>query len=254
MPDQTDSGVCSHGIVALASISNLADGQDSTDPGVCSHGIVALASISNLAYGQDSVYWPWCLFSQDGVVLGESSRWKFIDEEENHTLVIYEVQPEDAGQYACVAINSVGKSTCTARLDVESECLSLSAVSLGERICCCCCCFSFLMRELVFWKGLVLSEFFGGGSWAWNISIAIVWRRCPQNWRWDLKGPDHLWTPFFYSLDAHALLCSLTPCVPLEVVRLPSSRSWTPRSRMLVASVLTVHAQLSALSSGVTKT
>ena len=56
MPDQTDSGVCSHGIVALASISNLADGQDSTDPGVCSHGIVALASISNLADGQDSVY------------------------------------------------------------------------------------------------------------------------------------------------------------------------------------------------------
>ena len=103
------------------------------------------------------------MFSQDGVVLGESSRWKFIDEEENHTLVIYEVQPEDAGQYACVAINSVGKSTCTARLDVESECLSLSAVSLGERICCCCCCFSFLMRELVFWKGLVLSEFFLGG-------------------------------------------------------------------------------------------
>ena len=65
---------------------------------------------------------PSCLFSQDGVPLGESSRWKFIDEEENHTLVIYEVQPEDAGQYACVAINSVGKSTCTARLDVESEC------------------------------------------------------------------------------------------------------------------------------------
>ena len=54
MPDQTDPGVCSHRIVALASISNLADGQDSTDPGVCSHRIVALASISNLADGHVS--------------------------------------------------------------------------------------------------------------------------------------------------------------------------------------------------------
>ena len=38
----------------MASISNLADGQDSTDPGVCSHRMVTVASISNLADGQIS--------------------------------------------------------------------------------------------------------------------------------------------------------------------------------------------------------
>lgn len=45
---------------------------------------------------------------------------KFIHEEDNYTLLIYEVLPEDAGSYACVAINSVGKATCTATLNVES--------------------------------------------------------------------------------------------------------------------------------------
>ncbi|ESO99780.1 hypothetical protein LOTGIDRAFT_141499, partial [Lottia gigantea] len=51
----------------------------------------------------------------------ESPRWKFIEEGDNFTLLIFEVAPEDAGQYACVAINDVGKSTCTARLDIENE-------------------------------------------------------------------------------------------------------------------------------------
>lgn len=44
--------------------------------------------------------------------------------------MIYEVRPDDAGQYACVAINSVGKSTCTARLDVESECFCFGSFLL----------------------------------------------------------------------------------------------------------------------------
>jgi len=51
----------------------------------------------------------------------DSPRMKMIHEDENFTLLIYEVRPEDAGNYACVAINNVGKATCTARLNVESE-------------------------------------------------------------------------------------------------------------------------------------
>lgn len=65
-------------------------------------------------------------FIQEGHPLPESPRWKFIKEDNNYTLVIYEVQPLDAGVYACVAINTVGKATCTARLTVESEFLELS--------------------------------------------------------------------------------------------------------------------------------
>ena len=49
----------------------------------------------------------------------ESPRMKFISEEDNYTLLVYEVKPDDAGKYACVAINTIGKATCTAKLDVE---------------------------------------------------------------------------------------------------------------------------------------
>ncbi|XP_060064415.1 titin-like, partial [Ylistrum balloti] len=58
-------------------------------------------------------------WQKDGKTLSESPRWKFIEEDNNFTMVIYEVTPEDIGQYDCVAINTVGKATCTARLNVE---------------------------------------------------------------------------------------------------------------------------------------
>ena len=65
-----------------------------------------------------------CLYLiQDGKPMEDSPRMKFIHEEDNYTLLIYEVLPEDAGSYACVAINSVGKATCTATLNVESKLL-----------------------------------------------------------------------------------------------------------------------------------
>ncbi|CAG5126018.1 unnamed protein product, partial [Candidula unifasciata] len=60
------------------------------------------------------VYW-----TKEGHPLPDSPRWKFITEGNNYTLVIYEAQPLDAGVYACVAVNTVGKATCTARLTVE---------------------------------------------------------------------------------------------------------------------------------------
>lgn len=53
--------------------------------------------------------------------MDDSPRMKFIHEDDNYTLLIYEVGPEDAGDYACVAINPAGKATCTAKLNVEGR-------------------------------------------------------------------------------------------------------------------------------------
>eukprot|EP00106_Octopus_bimaculoides_P016754 XP_014784196.1 PREDICTED: titin-like isoform X3 [Octopus bimaculoides] len=58
-------------------------------------------------------------WQKDGKNMPESPRWKFIHEENHYTLLIFEVQPEDAGTYACVSINTNGKSTCTAKLIVD---------------------------------------------------------------------------------------------------------------------------------------
>ena len=54
---------------------------------------------------------------------------KFISEDDNYTLLVYEVRPEDAGNYACVAINTVGKATCTATLNVEGMAISKGVYS-----------------------------------------------------------------------------------------------------------------------------
>ena len=64
---------------------------------------------------------PSIQWQKDGKPLKENPRWKFIEEEDNYTLLIFEVRPDDVGRYDCVAINNVGKATCTAKLNVEGE-------------------------------------------------------------------------------------------------------------------------------------
>lgn len=73
---------------------------------------------------------------QDGNLLEESPRWKFIEEEDNYTLLIYEVQPEDAGLYDCVALNNVGKATCTAKLNIESKLIFGPLIRYSELFVC----------------------------------------------------------------------------------------------------------------------
>ncbi|XP_074662091.1 titin-like isoform X2 [Tubulanus polymorphus] len=60
------------------------------------------------------VYWQ-----KNGKRLNENPRWKFIVEDNHYTFLIYEVRPEDAGVYECVAIAPSGKTSCTAKLNVE---------------------------------------------------------------------------------------------------------------------------------------
>ncbi|XP_052814063.1 titin-like [Mya arenaria] len=69
--------------------------------------------------GQQLVSSPDFEIVQDGKPMEDNPQMKFIHEDDNYTLLIYEVRAEDAGKYACVAINNVGKATCTASLNVQ---------------------------------------------------------------------------------------------------------------------------------------
>ena len=55
---------------------------------------------------------------QDGKRIAESPRWKMIAEDDHYTLLIYEVQPDDAGKYDCTLSNKHGKNSSSARLNV----------------------------------------------------------------------------------------------------------------------------------------
>jgi hypothetical protein len=74
-------------------------------------------------------------YLQDGKPMDDSPRMKFIHEDDNFTMLIYEVRPEDAGDYACVAINNVGKATCTAKLCVEGKRKCITTFVLECLIC-----------------------------------------------------------------------------------------------------------------------
>ena len=74
---------------------------------------------------------PSIQWQKDGKPLKENPRWKFIEEEDNYTLLIFEVRPDDVGRYDCVAINNVGKATCTAKLNVEGE----ETIRPNQKIC-----------------------------------------------------------------------------------------------------------------------
>lgn len=58
------------------------------------------------------VYWL-----KNGKKISSDIRYKTLEEDEVHTLLIIEVVPEDSGKYECVAINSSGEARC------EAECI-----------------------------------------------------------------------------------------------------------------------------------
>jgi hypothetical protein len=62
------------------------------------------------------VYW-----NKNNKRVTDSPRWKLIAEEDHYTLLIYEVRPEDAGVYECVLTNKLGKTSCSARLNVTGK-------------------------------------------------------------------------------------------------------------------------------------
>ena len=62
---------------------------------------------------------PTLVWQKDGKTLEESSRWKFIADGDNYTLLIYESVMEDAGQYSAIATNEHGKVVSTMLLYID---------------------------------------------------------------------------------------------------------------------------------------
>lgn len=46
-------------------------------------------------------------------------RYKTVEEDNQHTLLILEATPQDSGRYECVAINSAGEARCDAECFVQ---------------------------------------------------------------------------------------------------------------------------------------
>ena len=60
------------------------------------------------------IYWL-----KNGRKISSDIRYKILDEDDVHTLIIIETLPEDSGIYECVAINSAGEGRCEAQCYVE---------------------------------------------------------------------------------------------------------------------------------------
>ena len=60
------------------------------------------------------IYWL-----KNGRKIASDIRYKILEEDDVHTLIIIETLPEDSGIYECVAINSAGEGRCEAQCYVE---------------------------------------------------------------------------------------------------------------------------------------
>lgn len=61
------------------------------------------------------IYWL-----KNGRKISSDIRYKILEEDDVHTLIIIETLPEDSGIYECVAINSAGEGRCEAQCRVET--------------------------------------------------------------------------------------------------------------------------------------
>lgn len=67
---------------------------------------------------------PQVTWYKDSEALYSSPKHKFLHDQEEHTLLLLDVSPEDAGVYSCEAKNEYGEDTSSAHLTVEGRCES----------------------------------------------------------------------------------------------------------------------------------
>ena len=70
------------------------------------------------------IYWL-----KNGRKIASDIRYKILEEDDVHTLIIIETLSEDSGSYECVAINSAGEARCEAQCFVESAPMAKGATS-----------------------------------------------------------------------------------------------------------------------------
>ncbi|XP_073710753.1 titin-like, partial [Misgurnus anguillicaudatus] len=68
----------------------------------------------------------------NGQLIKSSSVYTFVEEKEEHTLVITRITKELEGEYTCTASNQFGKSTCTSYLNVKVEDTKKREETIGQ--------------------------------------------------------------------------------------------------------------------------
>ena len=75
---------------------------------------------------------PQLTWIYNGRQLVEDGRYAIFEEEGVNHLQIYDIKPEDAGEYSVQAENDLGKVSCTADLQVEGKNGSIQGESVSS--------------------------------------------------------------------------------------------------------------------------
>lgn len=73
---------------------------------------------------------------KNGHTISQNKKYKIVEDEEQHILLVIEAETDDQGVYECVAVNAVGEARCQCQVLVEAPLVSrqLSKEEMKPRI------------------------------------------------------------------------------------------------------------------------